>query len=147
MNVLIDHLKRFLLYAKEHEQPEKKDWTVACLTFYRRQEAKIREKLQALTGNEKGVSNFNINDGTHKVNIKLHTVDKFQGHEADIVFLSMVQTKRVGFMDNPNRLNVAITRAKFQLVIIGNHKYFLEQTQSDDLQELAKYTPVEAGQK
>jgi superfamily I DNA and/or RNA helicase len=36
-------------------------------------------------------------------------VDKFQGHEADIVFLSMVQTKRVGFMDNPNRLNVAIT--------------------------------------
>jgi superfamily I DNA and/or RNA helicase len=91
-----------------------------------------------LTGNENGFSNFNITKVMHKINIKLHTVDKFQGHEADIVFLSMVQTSKDGFIDNPNRLNVAITRAKFQLVIIGHHEYFLTKTQSDDLRELAK---------
>ncbi|MDR1903709.1 MAG: AAA family ATPase [Treponema sp.] len=137
VNALIKHLKDFLEFAKTHEQPEGKEWTVACLTFYRGQEAHIREKLQALSKNEHGVSNFNIKDGKYKINIKLHTVDKFQGHEADIVFLSMVQTKRVGFMDNPNRLNVALTRAKFQLVIIGKHDYFAEQGDSDDLQALA----------
>ncbi|MBP8993980.1 MAG: AAA family ATPase, partial [Bacteroidales bacterium] len=142
VDVLMQHLKLFLNYAENNPQPEGKEWTVACLTFYRGQETHIREKLQQLTGNEQGVSNFNISKGKHKVNIKLHTVDKFQGHEADIVFLSMVQTNRVGFLDNPNRLNVAITRAKFQLVIIGHHEYFLNQSESDDLKALADITSI-----
>jgi RecA/RadA recombinase len=137
VDVLIKHLKEFLEFAKNAHQPEGKEWTVACLTFYRGQETHIREKLQQLSGNENGFSNFNIINGKHRINIKLHTVDKFQGHEADIVFLSMVQTTRDGFMDNPNRLNVAITRAKFQLVIIGNHDYFCHKSNSDDLRELA----------
>lgn len=140
VDVLMQHLKLFLNYAENNPQPEGKEWTIACLTFYRGQETHIREKLQQLTGNENGFSNFNITKGKHKINIKLHTVDKFQGHEADIVFLSMVQTFKVGFMDNPNRLNVAITRAKFQWVIIGHHEYFLNQSQSDDLRELAKHS-------
>ncbi len=140
VDVLIQHLKFFLEYAENNPQPEGKEWTVACLTFYRGQETHIREKLQQLTGNENGFSNFNISKGKHKINIKLHTVDKFQGHEADIVFLSMVQTFKDGFMDNPNRLNVAITRAKFQLVVIGHHEYFLTKSQSDDLRELAKHS-------
>jgi superfamily I DNA and/or RNA helicase len=140
VDVLMQHLKSFLSYAENNPQPEGKEWTVACLTFYRGQETHIREKLQQLTGNENGFSNFNITKGKHKVNIKLHTVDKFQGHEADIVFLSMVQTFKDGFMDNPNRLNVAITRAKFQLVVIGHHEYFLTKSQSDDLRELAKHS-------
>jgi hypothetical protein len=140
VEVLMQHLKLFLDYAENNPQPEGKEWTVACLTFYRGQETHIREKLQQLTGNENGFSNFNITKGKHKINIKLHTVDKFQGHEADIVFLSMVQTFKDGFMDNPNRLNVAITRAKFQLVIIGHHEYFLTKSQSDDLRELAKHS-------
>lgn len=140
VEVLMQHLKLFLDYAENNPQPEGKEWTVACLTFYRGQETHIREKMQQLTGNENGFSNFNINKGKHKINIKLHTVDKFQGHEADIVFLSMVQTFKDGFMDNPNRLNVAITRAKFQLVIIGHHEYFLTKSQSNDLRELAKHS-------
>ena len=139
VEVLIKHLKGFLEYAANNPQPEGKEWTVACLTFYRGQETHLREKLQQLTGNENGFSNFNITKGKHKINIKLHTVDKFQGHEADIVFLSMVQTFKDGFMDNPNRLNVAITRAKFQLVIIGHHEYFLTKSQSDDLKALAEH--------
>ena len=140
VDTLIAHLKSFIEYAKELEQPEGKIWTVACLTFYQGQESYLREKLQHLTGNENGFSNFNLKGIKNNINIKLHTVDKFQGHEADIVFLSMVQTQKDGFMDNPNRLNVAITRAKFQLVILGNHEYFLTKSQSEDLRELAKNT-------
>ncbi|MDR0559809.1 MAG: ATP-binding domain-containing protein, partial [Prevotellaceae bacterium] len=141
VDVLIFHLQRFIEFAKNNPQPENnKEWTVACLTFYRGQETKIREKLQSLTHNENAYSSFTVSEGKYKINIKLHTVDKFQGHEADIVFLSMVQTKRDGFMDNPNRLNVAVTRAKFQLVIIGNYNYFKNSSQSEDLRALAENT-------
>jgi len=133
-------LEKFVRWAKENKQPEGKTWSVACLTFYRGQERTIREKLQKFTGKSDGVSNFDIKEnGKNDVNIKLHTVDKFQGHEADIVFLSMVQNTRVGFMDNPNRLNVAITRAKFQLVIFGDNVFFSErQHNSEELKALAK---------
>ena len=71
--------------------------------------------------------------------ITLCTVDRFQGQEADIVFLSMVQTRRVGFMDSPNRLNVAVTRARYQNVIIGSLEYFSSQSASEDLRQLALY--------
>lgn len=52
----------------------------------------------------------------------------------------MVQNKRDGFLDSPNRLNVAVTRAKFQLVIIGSYDYFLTKSKSNELKELAKLT-------
>jgi len=152
---LIFELSEFLKHANENEQPEGKEWTVACLTFYQGQEKKIRERLQNLTGKENANSNFNLDIGNEikfqnlkfiiqrKINIKLHTVDKFQGHEADIVFLSMVQTFKDGFMDNPNRLNVAISRAKFQLVIFGDYNYFAQKSHSDDLKQLALNSKVQ----
>ena len=140
VKTLMNELKEFLEYAKNNAQPEGKEWSLACLTFYRGQETLLREELQKLTGNENGYSNFNITSRKYRVNIKLHTVDKFQGQEADVVFLSMVQTHRVGFLDNPNRLNVAITRAKFQMIIIGSYEYFSQQSQSEDLRALAKNT-------
>lgn len=133
---LSEHLKQFLDFAKCHPQPEGKKWTLAVLTFYRGQETKLRESLRKVTGKTNAVSDFNIDE----INIKLHTVDKFQGHEADIVFLSMVQTTRDGFLDNPNRLNVALTRAKFQLVIFGKYEYFSKKSQSEDLKQLAEQT-------
>ena len=96
---------------------------MACLTFYRGQETLLRNKLRRISNEKNNYSNFRI-EGKYKINIKLHTVDKFQGQEADIVFLSMVRNQTNGFIDNPNRLNVAVTRAKFQLVIIGDYDYF-----------------------
>jgi superfamily I DNA and/or RNA helicase len=70
-------------------------------------------------------------------NILLYTVDKFQGMEADIVFLSMVRGSTIGFMDNINRLNVALTRAKYQRVIVGDKRFFAQQKNSDELKKLA----------
>jgi len=143
---LMEHLKEFINWAKENKHPEGegKEWSVACLTFYRGQEKIIREELRRFTGKPNAFSNFDIKkDGKSKINIKLHTVDKFQGHEADIVFLSMVQNRRVGFMDNPNRLNVAVTRAKFQLAVFGDNEYFSEkQNNSEELKELSKSMEV-----
>jgi superfamily I DNA and/or RNA helicase len=142
---LMEHLISFVEFAKENEKSQgKKEWSIACLTFYTGQEWIIREELRRFTGKIDGVSNFNIKgNGKCDINIKLHTVDKFQGHEADVVFLSMVRNKWVGFMDNPNRLNVAITRAKFQLVVFGNKEFFAKgRHKSDELRNLAKSMEV-----
>ncbi|KAK5998801.1 Protein ZGRF1-like protein [Cladobotryum mycophilum] len=50
--------------------------------------------------------------------VQVLTVDKAQGNQADVVFLDMVRTKTVGFMDDRRRLNVAITRARQAEIII-----------------------------
>jgi superfamily I DNA and/or RNA helicase/very-short-patch-repair endonuclease len=55
--------------------------------------------------------------GTH---IKADTVDKFQGRENDVIILSTVDNEITEFTDNPNRLNVAISRAIKQLILVVN---------------------------
>jgi hypothetical protein len=139
-NTLIVHLNKFLDFAKQNDHPERKQWKVACLTFYRGQETCIRKELQKIPGNnERKISRFFYKiDNGQNIEIRLHTVDKFQGDEADIVFLSMREVNRDGFLNNPNRLNVAITRARFQLVIFGKYDYFLNKSQSDELKALTK---------
>lgn len=52
--------------------------------------------------------------------IKADTVDKFQGRENDVIILSTVDNEISEFTDNPNRLNVAISRAIKQLILIVN---------------------------
>jgi hypothetical protein len=162
VDAMMRHLRDFLDYAVNHPQPEGKEWEVACLAFYRRQEKLIREGgdkfgnrgrdrnhvngLQTIIGSKIAISNFDYNwhktKGPYTVHIRLHSLDRFQGHEADVVFLSMSRTDSDGFLDSPNRLNVSITRAKFQLVIFGNHEYFSERSRSEDLRELAKSSHV-----
>ena len=51
------------------------------------------------------------------------TIDAAQGQEADLVIISLVRanaTGSVGFTDDAKRLNVAITRAKAGVVIVGH---------------------------
>jgi regulator of nonsense transcripts 1 len=44
--------------------------------------------------------------------VETRTVDVVQGHEADFVFIDLVKQSSTGFLDNPNRLCVAMTRAR-----------------------------------
>ncbi|MDD3051893.1 MAG: C-terminal helicase domain-containing protein, partial [Candidatus Cloacimonetes bacterium] len=104
------------------------------LTFYTDQEAVLREKLRQFPNMRNKLSRFTYNN----CSIRLATVDFFQGQEADIVFLSMVNTYRDGFLDTPNRLNVAITRARHQMVIVGKYDYFKHESRTDELRNLAE---------
>eukprot|EP00062_Callorhinchus_milii_P012079 gi/632958720/ref/XP_007895200.1/ PREDICTED: uncharacterized protein C4orf21 homolog [Callorhinchus milii] len=52
--------------------------------------------------------------------IQVSTVDAFQGAEKEIIVLSCVRTHQVGFIDSEKRMNVALTRGKRHLQIVGN---------------------------
>ncbi|EWM23790.1 hypothetical protein Naga_100812g1 [Nannochloropsis gaditana] len=58
--------------------------------------------------------------GAPPSHVKVSTVDAFQGAEREVILYSCVRTGGLGFLDSPNRLNVAITRARRHLVLVGN---------------------------
>ena len=65
--------------------------------------------------------------------ITVNTVDAFQGQERDVVMVSLVRSNeqgQIGFLSDLRRMNVAITRARFKLIILGSkdtlcqHKFY-----------------------
>jgi len=55
--------------------------------------------------------------------VAINTVDSFQGQERDIIYISMVRSNEkgeIGFLADTRRMNVAMTRARKKLVIIGD---------------------------
>ena len=66
--------------------------------------------------------------GTLLRNVKcildIGTVDSFQGQEGEVVVVSTVRTGSVGFVDNANRICVALTRGRRLLRVVGDHRLF-----------------------
>ncbi len=55
--------------------------------------------------------------------IAVNTIDSFQGQERDIIYISLVRCNeegKIGFLSDTRRMNVAMTRAKKKLVVIGD---------------------------
>ncbi|KAK1092380.1 hypothetical protein LTR48_004452 [Friedmanniomyces endolithicus] len=52
------------------------------------------------------------------------TVDKYQGEQNDYVILSLVRTKRVGYLRDVRRLTVALSRARLGLYVLGRREVF-----------------------
>lgn len=62
--------------------------------------------------------------------IEIASVDAFQGREKDIIIMSCVRSNEhqgIGFLNDPRRLNVALTRAKYGIIIVGNPKVLSKQ--------------------
>ena len=63
--------------------------------------------------------------------IEVASVDAFQGREKDFIILTCVRSNEksgIGFLSDPRRLNVAITRARSGLIVVGNPKVLNKQT-------------------
>ena len=82
------------------------DLTIAVISPYRSQVFHLREKCQKSD------------------RIKIDTVDGFQGKEADIVIFSVTRTWGIQrFLADKRRLNVALSRARNKIIIMGNSEY------------------------
>ncbi|CAN0008382.1 unnamed protein product, partial [Bubo scandiacus] len=86
---------------------------IGVITPYRKQVEKIRFLLRSID----------------LADIKVGTVEEFQGQEYTVIILSTVRSHEglfgddkccLGFLSNPRRFNVAITRAKALLIVVGN---------------------------
>ncbi len=59
----------------------------------------------------------------YRSSISVNTIDSFQGQERDAVYISMTRSNpenKIGFLSDIRRMNVAMTRAKKKLVVIGD---------------------------
>ena len=90
---------------------------VGVLSPFRAQCANIRRHIRKC---------LSINEETRK-QIIVDTIDKMQGQEREVIIISMTagdvdyMTEMADFLYSPNKLNVAFSRAKSKLIIVGNH--------------------------
>jgi superfamily I DNA and/or RNA helicase len=109
----IDEIKR--IYDKlRAEQPEQ---SVGVVSPYREQAHRTKDFL----GNS---------------NIEVDTVHKYQGREKDVIILTTVVNKMNDFVDNPNLINVAVSRAVDKLIIVT---YGNKEDKNSNIGDLVKY--------
>lgn len=109
---IAEKLVEFVQSQKKSEEDKKLSFGV--ISFYRGQVGLIQKKLDRHKGILKGVQ------------IKVGTVDSFQGMEFDAVFLSVVRTNKkaqYGFLTSFNRMCVSMSRQKKVLIAVGDREF------------------------
>lgn len=104
LNHLVNELKPF---CKTDEFP-----SIAVISPYKHQVEVLKEQLVSFTDLRESGPVISIN-----------TIDSFQGQERDIVYISMTRSNAensIGFLSDIRRMNVAMTRARKKLVVIGD---------------------------
>lgn len=107
LSTLADYLERI---GRERVLEERLD--TGLISPYRAQTQYLRQRLR---------QSARLKPYRHLITID--TVDGFQGRERDIIVISMVrsnETGQIGFLSDLRRMNVAITRARMKLIVIGD---------------------------
>lgn len=102
--------------------------SLAILSPYGRQVALLsRMMARHINGSLRHIHEFKSPSGD---SIFAHTVDSFQGNEADLVIVSLVRNNNhgsvggaLGFLSSPNRMNVLLSRARHKLVVVGSLEF------------------------
>ena len=100
-----------------------KNLSVGVITFYGAQLQALRDKYERQFS------------GKFFGGVTFGTVDRFQGRECDIIICSLVRNNQrgnVGFASVPNRINVAFSRARRLLLIVGNSGQFIAREAGGD---------------
>jgi AAA domain len=121
------------MIGKLVDQGEIRSSQVSIITFYELQRLNYVRVLETLRMTKPELYQ-------HLQDVEVATVDSFQGRENEIIFLDLVvvgERSGVGFVRDPRRLNVATTRAKCGLVIVGNSSMCVNKPKSS--LELYKY--------
>ena len=130
----VNHIKQELIsfydFSKARSEQE---YEISVLTFYKDQEVELKTMLRKLTSQHRKHKFFMLGN----IKITLCTVDKFQGDEADMVLLSFTKASKGAFYNSPNRLNVAITRARYKLILYGNPERLKKGAGLPALQKMA----------
>jgi DNA replication ATP-dependent helicase Dna2 len=96
---------------------------IGIIAFYRSQLALLRSSLSSAYTQTQS-SDLGISPGC--AGVELHTADKFQGRDKEVVIVSCVRSNDHGsvgdLLKDRRRVNVALTRARSKLVILGSEK-------------------------
>ncbi|GFR49166.1 hypothetical protein Agub_g11188 [Astrephomene gubernaculifera] len=94
--------------------------SIVIISTYKAQVTYMNKRLDAARG---FLSLLRKQGKFHASTVKASTVDGFQGHEADVVIISTVRNNgagRLGHVADWRRLNVAVTRARRALLLVGS---------------------------
>jgi len=114
--------------------PEDRYWEIAIISFYKAQANAIQRALRVSDIVEPSGWKF-LDKKTKSVRIEVNVVDRFQGREADVVLLPMTRANdrgKLGFMTVLNRINVATSRGKHRLILVGNARKLQEMGEKYD---------------
>eukprot|EP00977_Amphora_coffeiformis_P003493 scaffold655_cov162-Amphora_coffeaeformis.AAC.14 len=100
-----------------------KNCRVIIITPYKAQATLLREHIQSRRG----------------IDFEVATVDSFQGQEGDVVIVLTVRTRRIGFVDDRQRINVALTRARRVLRVVGDARFLSSLGPSSTLRSLVRF--------
>ncbi len=109
---------------------------IGIMAFYAGQVELIRRLIQEnsfLDAQECSGSGQYLCKG--KINVIVNTVDSFQGKECSVIILSFTRSNprcNIGFVDDANRLNVAMSRARKKLILLGDTATFINRASARD---------------
>ncbi|MGI4021797.1 MAG: AAA domain-containing protein, partial [Janthinobacterium lividum] len=107
---LIKHLTQFVAELEAHYDVENFP-TIGIISPYKQQIIVLKEALVSA----------DLQKYTEKISV--NTIDSFQGQERDIIYISLTRSNNhneIGFLSDIRRMNVALTRARKKLVVIGD---------------------------
>ncbi|MDN5200659.1 AAA domain-containing protein [Fulvivirgaceae bacterium BMA10] len=111
-DLLIKHFKQYIRRVEASEKMGLVE-NIGIISPYKAQVVLLQEALL-----ESDVLTENL-----RAKVNINTVDSFQGQERDIIYISLVRSNdkgEIGFLSDTRRMNVAITRARKKLVVIGD---------------------------
>ncbi|RZL65339.1 MAG: IGHMBP2 family helicase, partial [Pedobacter sp.] len=108
---MLNHLTEFI-ESLGNQNFENKFPSIAVISPYKQQVQLLKELMQS-----------NPLLMAHDDKISVNTIDSFQGQERDIVYISLTRSNTegaIGFLSDTRRMNVAMTRARKKLVVVGD---------------------------